>query len=205
VKTLVLVRHGETEGNSSVRYHGDTDVKLSAFGRAQMRAVRGTLQSSLPGLPGPLFASPLSRAREGAQLVVDDACPVTVIEEFREIHFGLFEGLTAEEIRDRYPDEYRRWTRERLSPDFTFPAGENRRAFTARVAKGLETMLALWDRTAAPGAYALLVAHRGVVRTIVTRLTGAEPLVELGSIQILHHASDWRAAHLDMVDHLRAI
>ncbi len=202
MKTLVLVRHGETEGNSSVRYHGDTDVSLSEFGRAQMCAARSALQSSLAGPPGPIFASPLSRALESARLLADTACRVTVIEEFREIHFGLFEGLTAEEIRDRYPDEYRRWTRDPLAPDFTFPAGENRRAFTARVELGLERVLALWDRSAAPGAYALLVAHRGVIRTIVNRLTGAEPLVELGSIQILHCDSDWRPERLDIVDHL---
>jgi broad specificity phosphatase PhoE len=40
VKTLVLVRHGETEGNSSIRYYGDTDIELSELGRAQMRASR---------------------------------------------------------------------------------------------------------------------------------------------------------------------
>ena len=205
VKTLVLVRHGETEGNSSVRYHGDTDVRLSESGRAQMRATRIALQARLVGLPGPIFASPLSRALESARLLAGDACQVTAIEELREIHFGLFEGLTADEIRDRYPDEYQRWISARLAPDFTFPAGENRRAFTARVEHGLERMLALWDCCGAPGAYALLVAHRGVIRTIVNRLTGAEPLVELGSIQIVRRASDWKPVHLDLTDHLRAV
>lgn len=205
MKTLVLVRHGETEGNSSVRYHGDTDVSLSELGRAQMRAVRGSLQRRLAGSPAAVFASPLRRALESAQLLTDDAVQVTAIEEFREIHFGLFEGLTAEEIRDRFPDDYRRWTSNRLAPDFTFPAGENRRAFTVRVERGLERMLALWDRATAAGAYALLVAHRGVIFTIVNRLTSAEPLVELGSIQLLRCDSDWQPACLDLVDHLRAL
>jgi broad specificity phosphatase PhoE len=157
------------------------------------------------GPPAPIFASPLRRALESARLVADDASQVTAIGEFREIHFGLFEGLTAEEIRDRYPDDYRRWTSDRLAPDFTFPAGENRRAFTFRIEHGLARMLALWERSTAPGTYALLVAHRGVIRTIVNRLTGAEPLVELGSIQILHRDSDWVPARLDLVDHLRAV
>lgn len=205
MKTLALVRHGETEGNSSVRYHGNTDVLLSEFGRAQMRAARSALLSRFPGPPAPTFASPLNRALESARLLVDDACEVTAIEDFREIHFGLFEGLTAEEIRARYPAEYQRWTRDRRAPDFTFPAGENRRAFTARVEHGLERMLALWDRSAAPDGYALLVAHRGVIRTIVNLLTGAEPAVELGSIQILHCDSDWHPARLDLVDHLRTV
>lgn len=127
------------------------------------------------------------------------------MEDFREIHFGLFEGLTAEEIRERYPEQHRRWTRDRLAPGFTFPAGENRRAFSARVEHGLRRMLAFWDRSAATDGYAVLVAHRGVIRTIVNRLTGAEPVVELGSIQILHCDSDWHPARLDLVDHLRAL
>jgi len=205
VKTLVLVRHGETEGNSRVRYYGDTDIDLSALGRAQMRATRSALRSRWAGLPGPVFASPLSRARDSARLLIDEAGPLTTIEEFREIHFGLFEGLTAEEICDRYPDDYRRWTSDRLAPDFTFPSGETRRDFTARVERGLERMLALWDRSAETGAYALLVAHRGVIRTIVNRLTGAEPIVELGSIQILRCDSNWYPTWLDLVDHLSAL
>lgn len=205
MKTLALVRHGETVGDSSVRYHGNTDVLLSEFGRAQMRAARNELMSRLPGRPALTFASPLQRALESARLLIDGACEVTTVEDFREIHFGRFEGLTAEEIRDRYPDEYQRWTRDRLAPDFTFPAGENRRVFTARVEHGLEQMLALWDRSAAADGYTLLVAHRGVIRTIVNRLTGAEPVVELGSIQILHHDSEWRPARLDLVDHLRTL
>jgi len=205
VKTLALVRHGETVGESSVRYHGITDVYLSDFGRAQMRAARSELMSRFPDGPGLAFTSPLKRALESARLLVDGTCEVTIIEDFREIHFGQFEGLTAEEIRDRFPDEYQRWTRDRLAPDFTFPAGENRRAFIARVEHGLERMLALWGRSAAAEGYSLLVAHRGVIRTIVNRLTGAEPMVELGSIQILHCDSEWRAARLDLADHLRTL
>ena len=199
---LVLVRHGETDGDSSIRYHGITDVQLSALGRRQIGAVRTALSGRFATPPALVFASPLRRALESARLLADGAREVTSVEEFREIHFGLFEGLTADEIRDRYPDEYRRWLRERGAPDFTFPAGENRRDFTARVERGLERTLHLSDRDAALGGWILLVAHRGVIRTIVSRLTGAEPSVELASIQILHRESAWRAAHLDLVDHL---
>ncbi len=203
-QTLVLVRHGETAGNSSVRYHGHTDVPLSEAGRAQMRAARGALQHRFSGRPAPVFASPLSRAVESARLLTAGDGEVITIDEFREIHFGLFEGLTVEEIRDRYPDDYQRWTCEGTAPDFTFPAGESRRAFTARVERGLERTLALCDRRGmSGGAYVLMVAHRGVIRTIVKRLTGAEPSVELGSIQILRRDSAWRAANLDLADHLR--
>ncbi len=202
--TLVLVRHGETDGDSSIRYHGITDVQLSDLGRRQIGAVQTALRARFAISPGLVFACPLSRALESARLLARRAREVTPIEEFREIHFGLFEGLTAEEIRERYPDEYRRWMNQRGAPDFTFPAGENRRAFTARIEHGLERTLGLCDRNPAPGGWVLIVAHRGVIRTIVSRLTGAEPSVELASIQILRRASAWHAAHLDLVDHLAA-
>ena len=202
--TLVLVRHGETEGNSSIRYHGITDVKLSETGRAQMRAARRELERRLPGGPAPIFTSPMSRAIESARLLTNERCPLIEIEQFREINFGLFEGLTAEEIHERYPDEHQRWTRQHRSPDFTFPGGDNRRAFTARVERGLDRMLSLCDEHhGAAGSYALLVAHRGVIHTIVRRLIGADIIVELGSIQILQRGSGWRAVHLDLIDHLR--
>jgi len=49
---------------------------------------------------------------------------------------------------------------------------------------------------------ALLVAHRGVIRTIVRKLTRQEPIVELGSIHILRFDGGWHAETLDLIDHL---
>jgi broad specificity phosphatase PhoE len=49
---------------------------------------------------------------------------------------------------------------------------------------------------------ALLVAHRGVIRTIVRKLTGQEPVVELGSIQIVRFDDGCHAEMLDLIDHL---
>ncbi|MGH7863814.1 MAG: histidine phosphatase family protein, partial [Candidatus Binataceae bacterium] len=91
---LVLVRHGETVGESSIRYHGRTDVPLSDLGRRQMRAVRAALAGvSAPSGYARVFTTPLSRARESAQIVAGHD-RVVAIEQFREVDFGLFEGLT---------------------------------------------------------------------------------------------------------------
>ncbi|MBF6569356.1 MAG: histidine phosphatase family protein [Candidatus Binataceae bacterium] len=201
--TLVLVRHGETEGNSSIRYYGATDIALSEIGRLQMRSVRRELERRTIGAFATVFASPLSRAIESARVITSGNPSITPIEEFREINFGLFEGLTAEEIRERYPQAYRHWMADRFAPDFTFPEGDNRRAFTERVHRGLDRMLAMIDDAPPSDGYVLLVAHRGVIRTIVERLTNESPAVELASIQILLRASDWQPQALDLTDHLR--
>src|ERR1700691_5599732 len=197
---LILVRHGETEGESSIRYHGRTDVALSELGRAQMlRAGRAIETHQRSNNFARVFSSPLVRASEGARIVAGDSAPLVTIDEFAEVDFGLFEGLTADEIRERYPDEFALWNADRLAPTYTYPAGESRAGFTDRVERGLERMLTLWTPR---DNDALLVAHRGVIRAIVRKLTSREPIVELGSIQILRFDNGWHAEALDLLDHL---
>lgn len=196
---LILVRHGETEGESSIRYHGRTDVALSDLGREQMRLAARAIHSPRAIEFGHVFSSPLVRASEGARIVAGDSVSIVTIEEFAEVHFGLFEGLTADEIRERYPEEYARWNADRLAPTFSYPGGESRAAFAERVERGLERMLSHWtprDRDA------LLVAHRGVIRAVMRKLVNREPVVELGSINVLRFDGAWQAEALDLIDHL---
>ncbi len=200
VARLILVRHGETEGESSIRYHGRTDVPLSELGRAQMRLVGRALETHRGDRTfARVFSSPLVRASEGARIVAGDSAPLVTIDEFAEVHFGLFEGLTADEIRERYPDEFARWNADRLAPGYAYPAGESRTAFTNRVERGLERMLAAWTPR---GDDALVLAHRGVIRAIVRKLARQEPVVELGSIHILRFDGTWNPEMLDLIDHL---
>ena len=200
---FILVRHGETEGESSIRYHGRTDVALSESGRDQMRRARRAIETNHGGVNfARVFSSPLIRASEGARIVAGQSAPLVTIDEFAEVHFGLFEGLTADEIRERYPDEFARWNADRLAPGYTYPEGESRADFTTRVERGLERMLTLW--TPRDDA-ALLVAHRGVIRAIVRKLTRREPIVELGSIHILRFDGTWHAEMIDLIDHLNDV
>jgi broad specificity phosphatase PhoE len=215
---LVLVRHGETVGHSSIRYYGRTDVALSGLGRRQMHAAREWLVAR-GGVRGfaPVFSSPLVRATEAARIIAGRAAAAAAIEELAEVDFGLFEGLTAEEIADRYPEEFRRWNANRLAADFVYPEGESRAAFVARVARGTARMLALWHDASVGGRVgpnALLVAHRGVIRAIVRQLTGVfEPHIDLGSIHILEEESGgtdlrtsrWRPVALDLTEHLQKL
>src|SRR5713101_1657780 len=240
---LVLVRHGETTGKSSIRYFGRTDVELSELGRAQMRAAALWIAASF----APVFARPLKRASEGARIIAGPMSATVTIDEFVEVDFGLFEGLTADEIRARHPLEFARWNGNRLADGYAYPGGESRAAFTARVERGVERMLAVLDgavASAPSGADAtapyrapvpapsgagtgalvsenqrsrtvpnnngigMVVAHRGVIRAITRRLAGAEPEIELGSIQVLSRAdrrAGWRADLLDATEHLRGL
>ena len=170
---IVLVRHGETVGQSSIRYYGATDIGLSDLGRAQVR------EAAL-ALPGDAFdwvlTSPLSRAWESARMVAPNRS-LRLLDELREIDFGRWEGLTAEEIQARDPIRYEDWQAGR--PGFDYPGGERRADFQARVAQAVDWMLNSGQSSL------LVVVHKGVIRAIVREVVGeelAEGLPELGGI-----------------------
>jgi len=203
VLTLVLVRHGETEGESSIRYHGRNDVALSDLGRAQMRSVRRAIEGRFGFRRfSHIFSSPLIRALESARIITGESA-ISTLDEFAEVDFGLFEGLTAEEIRERHPEEFARWNLNRPASDYQYPGGEHRGDFARRIERGLTRMLDLIDREPlSHDARAIVVAHRGVIRTIVSILIATEPHVDLGSIQILVRDRAWRPELLDDIAHL---
>lgn len=173
LQVVVLVRHGETAGESSIRFHGANDVPLNDVGRAHAREASrsiGDIEFDLH------VASSLSRASESAR-IIRPAADILLDDDLREIDFGRFEGLTRVEIAARDPELDAEWRRRGV--EFDFPGGERRADFRARVDRGLE-------RAFAAGATRLLVvAHKGVVRRGVELLTGvapAQPSPELGEV-----------------------
>ena len=183
LRRLILVRHGQTDGDSGRRYHGSADVDLSPEGVEQMKQVRLTLKE--PGFEL-VVASPLRRAWKSAWLIGEGA-PVRLEDGFREIHFGRWEGLSAEEIEASDPILFRDW--KEGAPNFEYPSGEPRARFRERVRGGLARLLGL------PGHSALVVAHKGVNRSIVEFLTGTaldRALPPLGGvIELTRDGDNW--------------
>ncbi len=183
LRRIVLLRHGNTVGNSHERFHGSSDVALSEEGRVQMHEAGRRLAQEVFEL---VAASPLRRSWEGAVLVAGGH-PVRLLPEFREIHFGRWEGLTAEEIRAQDPVLYQAW--QERAPDFEFPGGEPRAAFRERVQKGLGVLEASGARNV------LAVVHKGVIRAIAEQLLG-EPLADGGpalgeAISVTRDGATW--------------
>jgi broad specificity phosphatase PhoE len=160
LKRLILVRHGETAGESSIRYYGVTDVPLSDRGREQVREARKHVGGDTYQA---VWASTLARSWQSALIVAPDH-PIELESDFREIDFGRWEGLTIEEIAVADPRLHADW--QAGKPGFEFPEGESRSAFRTRIARGL-------DRLCATGVEsALIVVHKGVVRTLLELATG---------------------------------
>jgi len=184
LRRIVLLRHGNTVGNSHERFHGSADVALSAEGRAQMHDAGRALAREVFEL---VVASPLRRSWESAALLAGSH-PVRLMPEFSEIYFGRWEGLTAEEIRAQDPVLYQAW--QERAPDFEFPGGEPRAAFRDRVTKGVAELKASGAQNV------LAVLHKGVIRAVAEELLG-EPLAkeagpELGeSISVTRDGATW--------------
>jgi broad specificity phosphatase PhoE len=198
-QSIVLVRHGETEGQSSIRYHGRNDVPLSALGRAQMARAREALTHERFNA---VYASTLSRSVEAAVIIAGDQASVTRVAGFDEISFGEWEGLTAEEIRTRDPERYAAWMGART--DFRYPGGESVTSFRARAVSALHEVLAN-----APTGHLLFAVHKGIIYSVLSELLQLDEAqrraltVPLASIHVIGRANGrWHANVLDRTDHL---
>ncbi|MFC2062626.1 histidine phosphatase family protein [Chloroflexota bacterium] len=162
---LFLVRHGETELKSSERLWGHTDVKLDALGLRQAERLRDRLAAEKIDV---IYSSNLQRALVTAETIASRhrldviACP-----ELREFYYGKAEGLNYEEIKERYPELHAAMTQK--SPSFQFPDGESVDDLAKRVD---QFVIRLKKHT--PEETVLIVAHFGVLRTLVCRLLGVE-------------------------------
>ena len=193
-----LIRHGETEGESSIRYHGRNDVALSDVGRDQVARL-------IPWLAAERFAavlhSPLSRAVTSAEILVAglEQPPATVaaFDGLAEVNFGAIEGMTAEEIEIAFPDWFVEWRAGRATG---FPDGETFDGFSGRIA-------AAWDDLVAQYAQGdlLVVAHRGVIKRILVHAlqlddeAAGKLVIELASHTVLRCGPETELERLDQV------
>ena len=160
-----MVRHGETELNSALRYWGRSDVKLSPLGLSQAERLRDRLTCEKIDA---IYSSSMIRARVTAEIISSGhRVPISECPELCEVDFGKLEGLTFEEIKQQYPDVAKLWIER--SPNLEYPEGESRNRFYDRVC-GFIPRLGNHhsDETI------LIVAHSGVLRTVICHLIGID-------------------------------
>jgi probable phosphoglycerate mutase len=197
---LIVIRHGETAWNRERRMQGHSDTPLSAIGRAQAEALGRRLAG---GRYAALYTSDLSRARDTAAAIAAHTGYEIVAEpRLRERRFGLFEGLTAEEIRERFPQEYVRFASR--DPDYAIPGGESARAFTHRALGCLGEIAA---RHA--GLQVLVVTHGLVLDALYRAAEGLAPeairpvpLLNASLNTFAYEAGAWRLEFWGDVGHL---
>ena len=160
---VYLVRHGQVADGHTDRYHGNNDIGLSPNGVRQFEDLAAQL-TAVP-LAG-IYASDLTRALTGAEIIRRGReAPLQIIPEFREIHFGAWEGLSFTEIAERYPAELEARFRDLTS--FRIPGGESLLDVSSRVLPRLGEIIADHLEQAL-----IIVAHAGVNRVILSEALG---------------------------------
>ena len=107
---FILVRHGETEWNTSRKFGGHTDVPLNDTGRKQAKAAGEKLMGEHIDR---VYCSDLSRAVDTAEAIMHyHDLKVEYDAKIREMNFGIWEGLTYDEIHEGYPEEAEKWVKD---------------------------------------------------------------------------------------------
>ena len=136
--TVLLMRHGEIPQSEPRHFVGQLDPSLTERGREQAKAWAPVL-ADLP-LAG-AWCSDLARCRETAALALEGTgLAATPLPGLREVSMGDWEGLTTEEVRKRFPDEYAR--RGADLADVAPTGGESFRQCQNRVWNALAEILA---------------------------------------------------------------
>jgi probable phosphoglycerate mutase len=124
---VVLLRHGRTAWNAERRFQGQADPPLDEVGRVQAWEVAPLIAALRPDV---LVSSDARRALQTAEAIaMATGRPLGTDARLRERSLGHWEGLTRDEVAQRYPDEYADWVAGR---DVTRRGGETREQVAAR-------------------------------------------------------------------------
>jgi broad specificity phosphatase PhoE len=157
---LLVIRHGQTEWSVAGKHTGRTDVPLTDIGRQEARDAGLTLDGwSIQRA----YTSPLSRARETAE-IVEPECGVVVDDLLLEWDYGVFEGETTPQTRERVPD-WSVWTHEMTGGETVDEVGERADRFLQRV------------EAEVPEGNAVAFAHGHLLAILIARWCGL-PAVE---------------------------
>jgi len=155
---VILVRHGECEGNIKGMFRGRTDFPLNERGLIQAR----DLAQELKKFPlKHIYTSPLSRAKQTAE-AISRKCGVkiNIEEQFNNIELGNWEGRFKKEIAELYPQEWELWVNnpEKLRM------------------KGMETLYDVQKRSKSC-LDSLVSQHNGEVLVVVSHRAVLKPLI----------------------------
>ncbi|GAA2742493.1 histidine phosphatase family protein [Terrabacter aerolatus] len=165
-RRVVVVRHAETVDNAARIWQGHKDTELSERGRAQVQAAAPHLAAYAPSL---IVSSDLRRAAATAEAIAGlTGLEVRLDPRLREVHVGEWQGLHADEVRERYPEVVAALDRGEDAPRGV--TGET----MAQVAHRAGTALREISDELEAGETAVVVAHGVSARVAVSDLVGLD-------------------------------
>lgn len=166
-RRILLWRHGQTSWNLQNRFQGHADIELDDVGRAQAARAARMLRRLRPDR---ILSSDLCRAQDTAAALASlTGADVIVDPRLRETSYSAWEGMTAQEIDERWPgarDAWRAGGDARPGGD-----GELRVEVGARVAEALRHHVA----DLGPGQLLVAASHGGAVSSGIQTMLGVPP------------------------------
>ena len=161
---LYLMRHGQVKGHDEQRINGHDDVELTEEGIAQSHRLGKRLKEK--GITA-VCSSDLKRSLEGARIIAEylGLKPEPPLKELREKHFGIFEGLTLREIKQRFPGELDQQLDDWIG--YCPPGAESLADVVHRVVPALSRIIERHQ-----GESVALVGHGGINRIILIHALG---------------------------------
>lgn len=172
---VLLIRHGQSEGNAARRFGGHTATPLSPRGRRQAQATARALHSEELTA---IYSSDLARALETAQpLAKLTGLSIQPARAFRERSVGVMEGLTFEDAAQQHPEQYAALLRRDFEHVLT--GGESYRQLLDRAWQKLDEIIAHHK-----GGKIAVFSHTGTICILALHLMGALDAPELKPVWI---------------------
>ncbi len=162
---VYLMRHGEVANSGEKRYNGHIDIDITENGVQQMHRLAGLLEGKNISS---VYSSDLIRSMKGADIISRRiGKSYTSVPELRERSVGAWEGLTAAEIKARFPDEYLLWRGDLLN--YRPPGGECLLDVKDRILPVFKNLM-----SSHPGQEIAMLLHGGVNRVILADALGLD-------------------------------
>ena len=172
---VLLIRHGQSEGNAEGRFGGHTDTPLSTRGRAEARRTARALASESFSA---IVCSDLARAIETASPLAKLAgLELQTAEAFRERSVGVMEGLTFEEAAAQHPEQYAALLRRDF--EHVLLGGESYRQTLDRASRKLDELVEQYK-----GGRLAIFTHTGTICILALHILGALDAPELKPVWI---------------------
>ena len=158
---IIFIRHGETDFNRARLYFGHLDPDLNETGIEQLRKAK-ILFEKREKMPDVVFSSDLKRCSQSMEILqIDEETEKILTKDLREINFGIFEGKTYEEIKNKYPEKV-----EKMKDDWRnlkADKGESINEMMLRVAEKMNEIINQYRNKKI-----LVVAHAGVIQALTS-------------------------------------
>lgn len=158
---LILVRHALTIDNQKSRLSGHIDSSISEEGKEQIDKLTNYLKDFDIDK---IYTTTSSRTKSTVKKLSElKSIEIIERESLKEISFGNFEGLTFDEIKNKYPEEFQDMIQKGY--EYKYPNGESLIDSYNRVYIELDNIISNNDdRTI------LICSHGGTIRNIITYL-----------------------------------